>query len=84
MAIIQGLEWTFNTVAEEYDKWSPEYVPGYFTRDLFAYQPLTSDSEVHKWDRHRPGHNADIENRLPPDCGGAGRSAGSADAEEIQ
>lgn len=27
MAIIQGLEWTFNTVAEEYDKWSPEYVP---------------------------------------------------------
>ena len=79
MAIIQGLEWTFNTVAEEYDKWSPEYVPELY-EDLFAYQPLSSCN----WDRHRPGHNADIENRLPPDCGGAGRSAGSADAEEIQ
>ena len=45
MAIIQGLEWTFNTVAEEYDKWSPEYVPELYA-DLFAYQPLTSDSEV--------------------------------------
>lgn len=45
MAIIQGLEWTFNTVAEEYDKWSPEYVSELY-EDLFAYQPLTSNSEV--------------------------------------
>ena len=45
MAIIKGLEWTFNTVAEEYDKWSPEYVSELY-EDLFDYQPLTLNSEV--------------------------------------
>lgn len=45
MAIIKGLEWTFNTVAEEYDKWSPEYVSELY-EDLFDYQPLTLNSEA--------------------------------------
>ena len=25
MPVIRGLEWTFNTVASEYDKWNPAY-----------------------------------------------------------
>lgn len=84
MAIIQGLEWTFNTVAEEYDKWSPEYVPELYA-DLFAYQPLTSDSEVLEIGIGTGQATTPIlKTGWPPDCGGAGRSAGSADAEEIQ
>jgi len=45
MAIIQGLEWTFNTVAAEYDKWSPTYIQPLYD-DLLAYQPINPASHV--------------------------------------
>lgn len=33
---IKGLEWTFDTVSEEYDKWRPGYIPKLFS-DIFLY-----------------------------------------------
>lgn len=45
MAVIPGLEWTFNTVAEHYDKWSPGY-PKELYADIFAYLPLDENSRA--------------------------------------
>lgn len=39
MAVIQGLEWTFNTVAEKYEKLRPGYVPELY-KDIFSYTPI--------------------------------------------
>lgn len=39
MPIIKGLEWTFDTVAQQYEKLRPEYVPALY-EDLFNYKPL--------------------------------------------
>lgn len=33
---IKGVGWTFDTVAKEYDKWRPEYVPKLYS-DIFNY-----------------------------------------------
>jgi ubiquinone/menaquinone biosynthesis C-methylase UbiE len=45
MAVIKGLEWTFNTVAAAYDKWSPNYIPELY-QDIFAYKPIGQASNV--------------------------------------
>lgn len=45
MPVTPGLEWTFNTVAEEYERWSPTY-PEALYRDIFAYQPVGPESEL--------------------------------------
>lgn len=45
MAIIKGLEWTFNTVANEYDKWSPTYVSDLY-EDIFSYKQIDKASNV--------------------------------------
>ncbi|GMQ57211.1 hypothetical protein AN1V17_16060 [Vallitalea sediminicola] len=45
MAIIKGLEWTFNTVYKEYDKWRPTYV-GELYKDIFAYKEINSSSKA--------------------------------------
>lgn len=45
MSVIQGLEWTFHTVAEEYNRWRPGYVPELY-QDLFAYKPLNKSSSA--------------------------------------
>ena len=45
MPVTPGLEWTFNTVAEEYDRWSPTYPPELYA-DIFAYQPIGSGSRL--------------------------------------
>ncbi len=37
MPIIKGLEWTFNTVYKQYDKWRPTYVEELY-KDIFAYK----------------------------------------------
>ncbi|MBE5800966.1 MAG: class I SAM-dependent methyltransferase [Clostridiales bacterium] len=43
MPVIQGLGWTFDTVASTYEKLRPDYV-GELYDTLFAYQPLDADS----------------------------------------
>lgn len=45
MSVIKGLEWTFNTVAAEYDKWRPTYVPELY-EDIFAYKEINQASNV--------------------------------------
>lgn len=45
MPVIKGLEWTFNTVASEYDKWNPTYVPELYN-DIFTYKEVNQASEV--------------------------------------
>ncbi len=40
---IKGLEWTFDTVAREYDKWRPTYVPELY-EDIFAYSNISAKS----------------------------------------
>ncbi|QUH28713.1 class I SAM-dependent methyltransferase [Vallitalea guaymasensis] len=45
MPIIKGLEWTFNTVYKEYDKWRPTYVDELYD-DIFAYKEINSSSKV--------------------------------------
>ena len=45
MAVINGLEWTFDTVASQYDKMRPGYVPELYER-LFAYTPVGPESNV--------------------------------------
>jgi len=40
-----GLEWTFNAVAEEYDKWRPTYVPELY-KDIFTFKPINQFSNV--------------------------------------
>ena len=45
MAVIKGLEWTFNTVTAENDKWSPTYIPDLY-EDIFAYKQINQASNV--------------------------------------
>lgn len=45
MSVIQGLEWTFNTVAEKYEKMRPGYVPELY-EDIFNYIPVNKKSNV--------------------------------------
>ena len=45
MPAIQGLEWTFNTEADRYEKMRPGYVPELF-RDIFCYKPIDGTSNV--------------------------------------
>ena len=45
MSIIKGLEWTFNTVAEKYERLRPGYVPELYT-DIFDYIPINQSSNV--------------------------------------
>lgn len=45
MAIIKGLEWTFNTVANEYDKWNPTYIQELYD-DIFNYKEINQTSNV--------------------------------------
>lgn len=45
MPIIKGLEWTFNTVYEKYDKWRPTYVQDLY-KDIFTYKEINSLSKV--------------------------------------
>lgn len=42
---IKGLEWTFDTVAEEYDKWRPVYVEELY-KDIFRYKEIDTGSHV--------------------------------------
>lgn len=39
MPIVKGLEWTFNTRAELYDRMRPGY-PKELYQDLFVYKPV--------------------------------------------
>ncbi len=43
MPIIKGLEWTFDTVAQQYEKMRPEYVPALY-EDLFRYKQIDETS----------------------------------------
>ena len=45
MSAIDGLEWTFNTVAAEYDKWREAYVPELY-EDIFSYKQVDTASNV--------------------------------------
>lgn len=45
MPIVKGLEWTFNTVYEEYEKWRPTYVEELY-HDIFAYRNIDESSRV--------------------------------------
>ena len=45
MAVTQGLGWTFDTVAEAYDRWNPTYVPELYA-DIFAFQPIDPSSKA--------------------------------------
>lgn len=43
MPIIKGLEWTFDTVAAQYEKLRPEYVPELY-EDIFRYKQIDQTS----------------------------------------
>lgn len=45
MSVIHGLEWTFNTEAEKYEKMRPGYVPELY-EDIFNYIPINKTSNV--------------------------------------
>ncbi|MEA4832676.1 MAG: class I SAM-dependent methyltransferase [Oscillospiraceae bacterium] len=45
MPVIKGLEWTFDTVAKEFDRWSPTYNSELY-KDLFAYKEINMNSNV--------------------------------------
>lgn len=45
MAIIKGLETTFNSVYFEYDKWRPIYVTELY-KDIFAFKEINQSSNV--------------------------------------
>ncbi|MDY3287280.1 MAG: class I SAM-dependent methyltransferase [Eubacteriales bacterium] len=45
MAILQGLEWTFDTAAEQYERLRPGYVDELY-RMLFDYRPIGGTSRV--------------------------------------
>lgn len=42
---MNGLGWTFDTVAEEYDKWRPEYIDELY-KDIFSYCNLCTESKA--------------------------------------
>lgn len=45
MPIIKGLEWTFDTVAAQYEKMRPEYVPELY-EDMFRYRLIDQTSHA--------------------------------------
>lgn len=45
MAIIKGLEWTFNTEAERYEKMRPGYISELY-QDIYTYIPINKSSNV--------------------------------------
>lgn len=45
MPVIQGLGWTFDTVASTYEKLRPGYVDALY-QDIFAYRPLDASSHA--------------------------------------
>lgn len=45
MPVIEGLSWTFDTVTQEFDKWSPTYNKELY-EDLFAYKKIDNQSKV--------------------------------------
>jgi len=45
MPVIKGLEWTFNTEAEKYEKMRPGYVPELY-EDIFNYITINKTSNV--------------------------------------
>ena len=45
MAVIKGLEWTFDTVASTYEKMRPGYVPELYQK-VFHYMPIDENSNV--------------------------------------
>ncbi|MDE6607988.1 MAG: class I SAM-dependent methyltransferase [Lachnospiraceae bacterium] len=45
MPIIKGLEWTFDTVAQQYEKLRPEYVPALY-EDIFKYKQIDGTSHA--------------------------------------
>lgn len=45
MPVIKGLEWTFNTEAERYEKMRPGYVPELY-KDIFNFIPIDNTSNV--------------------------------------
>ncbi|MCM1237121.1 MAG: class I SAM-dependent methyltransferase [Ruminococcus flavefaciens] len=45
MPIIKGLEWTFDTVAQQYEKLRPEYVPELY-EDIFHYKKIDEKSHA--------------------------------------
>lgn len=45
MPIIKGLEWTFDTVAAQYEKMRPEYVPELYD-DIFQYRHIDQTSHA--------------------------------------
>lgn len=45
MPVIKGLEWTFDTVAKQYEKSRPEYVPELY-EDIFKYKQTDKTSHV--------------------------------------
>lgn len=45
MPIIKGLEWTFDTAAQQYEKMRPEYVQELY-QDIFAYCPINETSRA--------------------------------------
>ena len=45
MAVIKGLEWTFDTVASTYEKFRPGYTEELY-RMIFDYIPINADSKV--------------------------------------
>ena len=45
MAVIKGLEWTFDTVADTYEKFRPGYVPELY-QTIFDYIPINQSSRV--------------------------------------
>ena len=45
MSVIKGLEWTFNTQAEKYEKIRPGYVPELY-EDIFKLVHLNANSNV--------------------------------------
>ena len=49
MPIVKGLEWTFNTRAELYDRMRPGY-PKELYQDLFAYKPVDAALEEGAYD----------------------------------
>ncbi|MFT3952072.1 MAG: class I SAM-dependent methyltransferase [Oscillospiraceae bacterium] len=45
MPVTKGLEWTFNTQAQKYEKMRPGYVPALY-EDMFRYSPIDSTSNA--------------------------------------
>ena len=64
MAIIKGLEWTFDTVAEQYEKLRPGYVEEMY-EDIFKYRQLDKTSHAVEVGTGDASHSED---RMQGDC----------------